>query len=201
MTITLVTGNQHKLAEWRRLISSDIELESVDIDLVEIQTDDPKELVADKVKRAYEAVKKPVVVEDVSAGLIALGRLPGPLIKFFVKQMGRHTLHELSKINDDKSAYAAATIGYYDGKKLIVVTGEVLGTITEPRGESGFGLDAAFLPNGETKTYAEMTPEEKDKISHRSKAISLFVGELRKHLSGQPAFEREHKAKSQQNKQ
>lgn len=182
MTLTFVTGNKHKLEEWRRLLPDDITLESVDIDITEIQTDDPTELVTDKVKRAYDVVRKPVVVEDVSAGLNALGRLPGPLIKFFVKQLGGNTLFELAKVSDDKSAYAAATIAYYDGKELFIVNGEVSGTVTEASGANGFGFDPAFIPDGQSKTYGEMPAEEKDQVSHRAKAINLFVSELDKRL-------------------
>ena len=71
--IFLVTGNKNKLAEWQRLVPSNIDIESVDIDLTEIQSIDSEEIVADKAKRAFEAVGKPVVIEDVSAGLEKLG--------------------------------------------------------------------------------------------------------------------------------
>ena len=63
-SVFLVTGNANKLEEWRRQLPSDIEINLVDVDLPEIQSIDPEEIVADKAKRAYEAMDKPVVVED-----------------------------------------------------------------------------------------------------------------------------------------
>ena len=78
----------HKLQEWQAFMPADITLSSVDLDLEEIQSDDPLEIMTDKVKRAYDEVQKPVVVEDVSAGLVKFDGLPGPFIKFFMKRLG-----------------------------------------------------------------------------------------------------------------
>lgn len=93
--ILLVTGNQHKLKEWQNLCDGHgINLDSIDLDLEEIQSDDPEAIVADKVKRAYELVGKPVIVEDVAAGLDKLDGLPGPFIKFFLKDsVKKHCLN------------------------------------------------------------------------------------------------------------
>ena len=108
--IYLVTGNQHKLQEWQAIMPADIRLESVDVDLVEIQSDDAQEIVADKVRRAYEVTGKPVVVEDVEAGLDKLGGLPGPFIKFFNKTLGQDALYQLAGKEGEK-ATVACTVG------------------------------------------------------------------------------------------
>ena len=55
--------------------------------------------------------------------------------------------------------------------KPIVFRGEVQGQIVSPRGGTNFGWDPVFLPNGYTKTFAEMSPEEKNAISHRRIAV------------------------------
>lgn len=177
--IFLVTGNAHKLEEWRRLLPADIEIESLDIDLDEIQSIDPQEIVADKARRAYERVGKPVVVEDVSAGLEKLGGLPGPFVKFFIKQLGGDALYILAGGNGEK-ATVSCSIGYYDGKELVTVRADVHGEVVHMRGEHGFGFDGTFVPNGHDKSYAEMLDSEKDGVSHRAKAIELFVRELEK---------------------
>lgn len=176
--IFLVTGNAHKLAEWRRLLPDDIHIESVDIDLPEIQSIDPEEIVADKAKRAYEVVAKPVVVEDVSAGLSKLGGLPGPFVKFFIKTLGQDALHILAG-KEHEPAMVSCAIAYYDGTDLITVRGDVRGSVVKSRGESGFGFDKTFIPDGQTLTYAEMSPTQKDTMSHRSVAIRLFISALR----------------------
>lgn len=172
--IFLVTSNVHKLKEWRRQLPSTFEIELVDIDLPEIQSMDSEEIVADKAKRAFEACGKPVVVEDVSAGLAKLKGLPGPFIKFFAKALGENALFALAGGENERATVSCA-IAYYDGKELLTVRGDVDGTVTAPRGEGTFGFDKTFVPDGQALTYAQMTGEQKDSISHRSVAIKLFV--------------------------
>lgn len=174
----LVTGNQNKLKEWQSLMPDTIHLKSIDVDLVEIQSADAEEIVADKVKRAYEIVGKPVVVEDVEAGLEKLNGLPGPLIKFFNAKLGKDALYKLAG-NEGEKATVACTIAYYDGTEMLIVRGQVSGTVVAPRGDA-FGFDIVFVPDGETETYAEMGLEKKNSLSHRSKAIKLFVEEFEK---------------------
>ena len=177
--IFLVTGNQNKLEEWRRQLPSDIEIDSIDVDLPEIQSIDPEEIMADKAKRAYEATGKPVVVEDVSAGLEKLNGLPGPFIKFFIKKLGNDVLFQLAG-KEGERATVSCSVAYYDGQDLLTVRGDVNGMVVQSRGENGFGFDSTFVPDGHTLSYAEMSGEEKDQVSHRSVAIKLFVDELRK---------------------
>jgi non-canonical purine NTP pyrophosphatase (RdgB/HAM1 family) len=174
--IYLVTGNANKLREWQAMMPDTIQLESVDVDLPEIQSDDATEIVTDKARRAYEIIGKPVVVEDVEAGLEKLNGLPGPLIKFFNAKLGKDALYKLAGKEGEK-ATVACTIAYYDGNEALVVRGEVNGTVVAPRGDA-FGFDIVFVPEGETQTYAEMGPEKKNKISHRSKAIKKFVEKI-----------------------
>lgn len=177
--IYLVTGNPKKLKEWQGIVPSDIQLETLDVDLPEIQSDDPQEIVVDKVKRAYEYVGKPVVVEDVSASLEKLGGLPGPFVKFFVKRLGAGALYELAG-GEGERATISCSIAYYDGHEVITVRGDIHGTIVAPRGRDMPSFDMTFAPDGETETFAEMTPEKKNSLSHRKKAIELFVEEMRK---------------------
>ena len=118
-------------------------------------SDDPIEIVTDKVKRAYQATGEPVIVEDVSAGLVDLQGLPGPFIKFFIKRLGQDALYQLAGKKDGAKAVVSCVVAYYDGKDLITAAGEVPGTVVAPRGES-FGFDVTFVPDGQTQTYGEM---------------------------------------------
>jgi inosine triphosphate pyrophosphatase len=179
--IFLITGNKNKLEEWRRQLPEDIEIDSVDLDLTEIQSMDPEEIIVDKARRAHEATKKPVVVEDVSAGLIKLGGLPGPFIKFFIKALGNDALIKLAG-EQNEPAIVSCSIAYYDGHDLLTVRGDVTGTVVASRGSNGFGFDTTFVPAGQNLTYAEMSGGQKDGASHRSIAIKLFVDELRTRL-------------------
>lgn len=175
--IFLVTGNPNKLKEWQKILPADISMETADVNLTEIQSDNPEEIITDKARRAYKAIGKPVVVEDVEAGLEKLNGLPGPFIKFFIKKLGGDTLYQLAG-REGERAVVSCSIAYCDGTKLLTVRGDVPGTVVAPRGDSGFGFDVTFIPDGETLTYAEMSDEKKNSLSHRSKAIRLLVEKL-----------------------
>ncbi|MFA6383501.1 MAG: non-canonical purine NTP pyrophosphatase, partial [Parcubacteria group bacterium] len=83
--ITFITGNQSKADYLANYLG--LPIDHVKIDLDEIQSLDLKEIVTHKVRQAYQKVKKPVIVEDVSLEFKALGGLPGPFIRFFVENM------------------------------------------------------------------------------------------------------------------
>ena len=177
MKLTLVSGNQGKLREWQRILPATMELAIHDLDLDEIQSLDLEAIVADKAKRAYDILKTPVLVEDISAGLESLNWLPGPFIKFFEHRLGQDALYKLAG-KAGQTAKVTCMIAYYDGKKLISAKVEVMGQVVESRGQNGFGFDKVFIPDGSTKTYGQMTHLEKDKVSHRAKAIALMVQKL-----------------------
>lgn len=176
--IYLVTGNPNKLKEWRQILPQDVEIDYIDVDLTEIQSDDPIEIITDKAKRAYETTHQPVVVEDVEAGLEKLGGLPGPFIKYFLKKMGNDALYQLAG-RDGEKATISCSVAYYDGSSLFTVRGDVPGSVVSARGSDGFGFDINFIPEGESQTYAEMNEEKKNSVSHRQKAIRLFIDRLR----------------------
>ncbi|HWT55509.1 MAG TPA: non-canonical purine NTP pyrophosphatase [Candidatus Microsaccharimonas sp.] len=178
MTITLVTGNAGKLAEWQRLVPADFELLSQDVDLDEIQSVDLKTIIVDKAKRAYEVVGSPIIVEDIAAGLVRLNGLPGPFIKFFEQELGLDALHQLC-VEPEEPAIIRCIVAYYDGQEIITAQSEVTGSAVTARGKHGFGFDKCFMPAGQSKTYGEMTPAEKDAVSHRSKAVTVLVDKLR----------------------
>ena len=109
-----ITGNQHKADYLARMLG--MPLEHRKIDLVEIQSSSPEEVVRHKVREAYEIAQRPVLVEDVSLGFAALNGLPGPFIKFFVEAPdGLEKLCRMLDGFDDRSALAVCVFGYYDG--------------------------------------------------------------------------------------
>lgn len=182
-TITLVTGNAGKLAEWKRLMPDEFILESDDIDLDEIQSLDLEMIIADKARRAYERINGPVIVEDVAAGLDRLGGLPGPFIKFFEKQLGLDALFQLARTEGEPATVRCA-VAYFDGTTLLPVISQLQGTTVSPRGENGFGFDKCFVPAGQSKTFGEMSPAEKDAISHRAMAVRELARRLREQSVG-----------------
>jgi inosine triphosphate pyrophosphatase len=175
-SITVVTGNKHKLSEFVRLMPSLITFTHHDIDIIEIQSADLEAIVRDKARKAYAVIGGPVIVEDVAAGLDKLDGLPGPFIKFFEEKLGRTALYKLG--GDEAAATVTCSICFYDGIQEIIVQGIVHGSVVEPRTAVGFGFDIVFKPDGSRKTFAEMKPEEKDKISHRGIAIAKLAQAL-----------------------
>ena len=115
---------------------------------------------------------KPVLVEGTSLTFVALGQLPGALVKWFLQSMGVNGLCKMLGEDKSREAIAKTAFGYCDGKKIIIATGELKGTIAEhPRGEQGFGWDPIFIPQGHKLTFAEMSPEQKNEISMRRLAL------------------------------
>ncbi|MEK7580674.1 MAG: non-canonical purine NTP pyrophosphatase [Patescibacteria group bacterium] len=173
---TFITSNKNKALEIRQILGPDIKIKELDLD--EIQSLDIDKVIKAKAKAAYEIVKKPVVVEDISFEIKALNGLPGTFIKFFLMKIGTEgTVKLIGKNSSDTTVTAA--IGAYDGQKLKIFKGVVKGTLSKTnKGESGFGFDRIFIPTGYNKTYAQLDPILKNKISHRAKALkklSLYL--------------------------
>jgi non-canonical purine NTP pyrophosphatase (RdgB/HAM1 family) len=165
MKLLFVTGNEEKFKEAKQVIP---ELEQLNLDLDEIQAIDPKVVIEHKLKQAIQTQKGNLIVEDNSLFLNSLNGLPGPLIKWFLKTIGNEGLVKISQAMNNDLAEAKVVIGYQseDGK-VEYFEGYIKGKIVEPRGENGFGWDPIFQPDNETKTFGEMTLEEKSKISMR----------------------------------
>jgi len=168
--IYLVTGNPNKLKELQAVFPKSASLKQAELDIDEIQSDDLEHIVTDKLEKAFKALGKPVIVEDVSAELACLNGLPGPFIKYFEKHLGKGALWQLAEHVKDHSATIRCTMGYYDGTIKHIVSGIVTGHVVSPRGKIGWGFDFVFVPDGHSRTSAEMGPEEKNKISHRALA-------------------------------
>ena len=84
--IVIVTTSPHKLAEINEILGTNHKVSTLDIP--EIQSLDLKEVIENKAKSAYQKIKKPILVEDVSFEIGALKGLPGTFIKFFLKTLG-----------------------------------------------------------------------------------------------------------------
>ncbi len=176
-SITFITGNLNKVKWTQRYIH--IPLEHKKLDLTEIQSLDSKEVIEHKMKEAYRILNKPVLVEDTSLVIHALGKLPGPLIKWFLQELGPEGLCKIVP-KKNRSATALVIFGLYDGQTMQCFEGANVGTIAKsPRGKNGFGWDPVFIPKGYKKTHAEMTDEELDTINLRRIALEKMKKELK----------------------
>lgn len=176
--IIYVTTNLHKLEELRRHV--DLPLVHKPLELPEIQSLDPIEVAIEKAKAAFQIVQSPVLVEDVSVVFHAMGNLPGPFIKWFWTELGLEVLCRMLDQYPDRSATCQVTFGLYDGKTLKTFVNKRKGTIAQsPKGSKSSGWNPIFIPDGQTKTWAEMDFEEQMKTSMRRPALK----QLEKYLS------------------
>ena len=167
--LVIVASNENKLAEINEILGTNHKVSKIDIP--EIQSLDLDEIIACKAKVAYAKIKKPVLVEDISLEIKALNGLPATFVKFFLEKLGTEgTVELIGKSKTDTTVTAAVAI--YDGRNLKILKGSVQGTLSpKNRGEHGFGFDKVFIPKGYSKTYAQMPPSLKNKISHRALAL------------------------------
>lgn len=171
------TGNENKFLEVQKILKSRFEVGwEKSLDISEIQDTSVTIVANQKAEDAYEILgKRPVLVEDTGLIILAWGLLPGALIKYEMKQPRplEKILTKLSGFsNDCRHAEAQAAFAYCDENGVQTFFGSIMGEIAKkPRGDPSFGWDPIFIPSGHTKTFAEMTPEEKNKISHRRRAL------------------------------
>lgn len=175
--VSLITGNEGKAREYAALLG--IEVTAVKEDLIEIQALDVAEVVERKVADAYAKLRSPVLVDDTGLVLNAWNGLPGALIAWFLDTVGPQGLLDMAAGVTDRSATVTTALGYADNDGIRVVTGTLHGVLTtEPRGQEGFGYDAIFAPDSGRRTFAEMTSDEKNQVSHRRLAVEALRTEL-----------------------
>ena len=169
MDLTLITGNQGKADQLAMWLGQ--KLEHIKIDLDEIQSLELRDVVAHKAKQAYDVIKKPALVEDVSLACVALNGLPGPFIKWFIqKDIG--LLCQIMDSFKDRSAVVTVLYGLHDGEQTHYFEGSVKGRVAKaPIGTNGFGWDPIFTPEGYQKTRAELEATDYEATSPRAKAI------------------------------
>ncbi len=173
MALYFITGNKNKLSEITAMIP---EVQQLDVDLPEVQDIDPEVIIKSKLEEAFKHHSGEFMVEDTSLYFEEMNGLPGPLIKWFLKALDHDGLANLAAKLGNAKATAKTIIGYAKDKDNIqFFEGAVEGQIVSPRGEARFGWDPVFLPDGYDKTYAEMSPEEKNSMSHRHKAVTKFA--------------------------
>lgn len=187
MRVLLATRNAGKIDELRQILAEAAEgIELVGLDAVEDYPETPEtELTfsGNALLKAHDGAKHTglaTIADDSGLAVDALGGMPGVLSARWAGRAKDDAannallLDQLSDLADElrgaKFVCAAAMV-WPDGREL-VVHGEMRGCIARtPRGENGFGYDPLFIPEGYEVTSAELSPEEKNAISHRGKAF------------------------------
>ena len=180
-SLVFLTSNAGKAREASALLGRPVAARA--LELPEIQSLDFGEVVTAKALAAAERLGVPVLVEDSGLALPAWKGYPGPLTKFAVGAVGEAGFARLAHAWGDARAEAVSTLGLaWPGARpedVVVASGRVAGSLApEPRGANGFGWDVIFVPEGETRTFAEMTAQEKNARSHRARAFAELVRRL-----------------------
>jgi XTP/dITP diphosphohydrolase len=194
--LVLATHNRHKVVELRRILADaglgDIDVLSADDvpglpDVAETGTTFAENALL-KAHAVAAATGLPAVADDSGLCVAVLGGSPGV---FSARWSGRHgddranlelLLAQISDVPDDRRAgwfVCAAALALPDGREN-VAEGRLNGTVARaPRGTNGFGYDPVFVPEGDTRTTAELADAEKDAISHRGRALRALVPVVR----------------------
>lgn len=184
--IVLASNNAHKLKEVREVLCphgiivyslNDVNLHPKD---VEENAPDYYGNALIKAKSVRELTSFPIIADDSGIEIEALDNKPGIRSARFASEHGGHALaieYILKNINENRKARFVCDICLLNvDDKPLRFEGIVEGEIAyEPYGEGGFGYDPIFICKETGKTYAEMKQEEKNKFSHRGKALRKLI--------------------------
>lgn len=175
--LILVSTNPNKGIEAERILGMPVL--RVSIALPEIQAATVEDITRYKVEVAKTKGYQRLIVEDVSLGFDELGNFPGPYVRWLLEAAGGKGLAAIAYALNNRAAKAQCCVGYWNGREVRMFMGETAGEIlVQPRGERHFGWDAWFKPAGGTRTFAEMSEQEKDAVSHRGHAYRKLAEHL-----------------------
>ncbi|HII76133.1 MAG TPA: RdgB/HAM1 family non-canonical purine NTP pyrophosphatase [Methanolinea sp.] len=170
MKFAVVTGNHHKAREIAQFFAGVAEVEHIPLECPETRDDDVGVISAKKAEYAYGILQRPLMTDDTSFCIPALGGFPGPYAAYVQKTIGNRGIIRLMEDETDRSAYFETAVAFADEQGISVFRGRIHGRIVSPRGEEGFGYDPVFEWEG--RTLAEISLEEKSRVSHRARALA-----------------------------
>jgi XTP/dITP diphosphohydrolase len=190
VNLVLATRNKAKLEELRRILAPLVAVDVIGLDDVPPYEEVPEtgatfeENALIKAREAVARTGLPAVADDSGLTVAALNGMPGVLSARWAGAAAsdpanlRLVLEQIADVPDPRRAATfecAAVLVTPDGAEQ-VVRGSMSGTLLRaPRGSNGFGYDPIFVPDGETRTTAEMSAPEKDAISHRGRAFRALA--------------------------
>lgn len=193
MKLIIASNNAHKIYEIKKILSGKFdEILSLKEASVQHETvEDGSTFMENSLKKAREIAGITgcaALADDSGICAHALGGAPGIYSARFAGEYKGQESDErnnallLERLSDkaDKTAHytCAMALVYPDGRE-VCAEGYMYGSITDvPRGTRGFGYDPLFIPDGESRTVAEMSDEEKNLISHRANALKLLLSKI-----------------------
>ncbi len=191
MKVVIATHNKDKLKELKKGLRN-LDIELLDLcsfpEIGEIIEDGEtlQENALIKAREVYKLTGLPAIADDTGLEVDALGGKPGVYTARFAGENCSYldNVNKMLKVmknikNSDRSAIFKTVMAFVDDKTELFSIGEVKGMIaSEKKGLGGFGYDSIFYVVNEGKTFAEMSIEKKNIISHRGKAIKNFMPKL-----------------------
>jgi XTP/dITP diphosphohydrolase len=190
MRLVLATRNEAKLAELRRILDPLVAVEVVGLADVPAYREVPEtgatfeENALIKAREAAVRTGLPAVADDSGLAVDALNGMPGVLSARWAGSAAsdaanlRLVLEQIADVPDARrgAAFVCAAVLVTPAGTERAVCGTMTGSLLRsPRGTNGFGYDPIFVPDGDTRTTAEMSPAEKDAISHRGRAFRALA--------------------------
>ena len=182
-TIYFITGNNNKFMEVKDIFKSEdvrFNLREKNLMPIEIQAESVREVALYKLNSVRNKVKESFFIED--AGFFVdkpLKGFPGVYSSYIFKTIGNEgVLKLINNFNQTKAHFSAVFALYLKPlEKIFLFEGNVNGKISEKViGEGGFGFDPIFIPDAiPDRTFAELSMEEKNNISHRGQALRLLI--------------------------
>jgi len=183
INLKIITSNNGKIKEFTDIFGkTHFNPVKTNIDYPEIQASSLEEVVDFGLSWLQGKIKPPFVIDDAGAFIDNLQGFPGVYSRYIYDTIGLEGVLRQMKNIDERACTFKCVLGLLteDGKKHKFV-GECKGVlIDEERGDGGFGYDPIFVPDGFDKTFAELTSEEKNNISHRGIAMRKLIDFLLK---------------------
>lgn len=174
-----VTSNVHKFNEARRVLAEyKVATAFLRIKTLEIQDNSIESIAKASAVDAVEKCSLPIIVEDAGLFIEALSGFPGPYSSYVHQTIGNRGILRLMENVEKRDAYFHSVVAFCSPQEpLKCFHGKVRGKISqEERGDLGFGFDPIFKPlGGRGKTFAEMTTTQKNRYSHRARALRRFA--------------------------
>ncbi|KON29501.1 hypothetical protein AC482_06340 [miscellaneous Crenarchaeota group-15 archaeon DG-45] len=169
----MATGNRHKHREAAAVLAEHgVDLRQMEARRVEIQADDLADIAAYSLG-AIPDDGRPVLVEDAGIFIDRYGGFPGPYSSYALRTIRLPGVLKLMDGVEERRATFQSVIAFRHGGEVMFFRGSVRGRIADAiRGSGGFGYDPIFIPDeGDGRTFGEMTPREKNALSHRARAF------------------------------
>lgn len=180
--VFFATNNIHKFNEARKVLAKHgIAVGMLRVKAMEIQSDSLSEIATTSAVDAFKRCHLPIIVEDAGLSIEALQGFPGPYAAYAYKKLGNQGILKLMENIKNRTAKFQSAIAYCDNVYTapMCFEGESVGEITikerHANAQSSFGFDPIFQPHGNTRTFAEMTIDEKNGFSHRAEALCKFA--------------------------